>query len=195
MNIEPSYVMPIRNPLSVARSRAKLDAHRGAQEQSDLEWLVNVVPYFSRIQNANLVVIDYDNLMADPSRQLLRLAEQLRLPINDRTQQEINTFSNTFLKPGMQHSRYTIDDLQAASNINVLVRDAYGWLDRLSRDDIQSTNPDLWSAWDNLNSGVSALGPILARIDSLNRELRHAQWNPLSFVAAARDSVQRFLRK
>jgi hypothetical protein len=32
MNIEPSYVMPVRNPLSVARSRAKLDALRGVQD-------------------------------------------------------------------------------------------------------------------------------------------------------------------
>ena len=195
MNIAPSYVMPIRNPLSVARSRAKLDAHRGAQEQSDLEWLVNVVPFFSLVKDTNLVVIDYDNLMENPSAQLVRLAEQLKLPVNDRTQQEISIFANTFLKPGLQHSRYSIDDLQAASNINNLVRDAYGWLDRLSCDDIQSTSTELWSAWDKLNSGVSALGPILARMDTLDRELRHAQWNPLSFITAARNTVQRFLRK
>ena len=34
MDISPSYVMAIRNPLSVARSRAKLDAHRGQQEHA-----------------------------------------------------------------------------------------------------------------------------------------------------------------
>ena len=72
MNIAPSYVMPIRNPLSVARSRARLDTHRGTQANSDLEWLVNVVPYFDRVHDANLVVIDYDNLIENPAAQSLR---------------------------------------------------------------------------------------------------------------------------
>ena len=194
MNIAPSYVLPIRNPLSVARSRAKLDAHRGVQEQSDLEWLVNVVPYFDLVRSTNLVVVDYDKLMENPSAQLERLADHLGLPVDDRTQNEIHTFANTYVKRSLQHSRYSIEDLQSAKNINVLVRDAYCWLDRLSRDEIHSTASDLWTAWEKLNSSVAALGPILARMDSLNRELRHAQWNPFSFLVAARNTVQRFLR-
>ena len=87
-----------------------------------------------------------------------------------------------------------MDDLKSASNINVLVRDAYGWLDRLSRDDIRATSTDLWCGWNKLNSGVSALGPILARMDALNRELRYAQWNPLSFLPASWNTLQRYVR-
>ena len=194
MNILPSYVMAIRNPLSVARSREKLDAHRGVQANSDLEWLVNVVPYFDRAWNSNLVVVDYDRLVENPSAQLRRLAEQLKLPLSEQTQQDIDIFANTFLKRGLQHTQYSMDDLKSASNINVLVRDAYGWLDRLSRDDIQATSTDLWCGWNKLNSGVSALGPILARMDALNRELRYAQWNPLSFLPASWNTLQRYVR-
>ena len=194
MNILPSYVMAIRNPLSVARSRKKLDAHRGVQSNSDLEWLVNVVPYFDRVRNSNLVVVDYDRLVENPSVQLRRLAEQLNMPSSEQTQQDIDIFANTFLKRGLQHSRFSMDDLKSAGDINVLVRDAYGWLDRLSRDDIQATSTDLWCGWNELNSGVSALGPILARMDALNRELRYAQWNPLSFFAASWKTLQRYVR-
>ncbi|MFQ5633750.1 MAG: sulfotransferase family protein, partial [Gammaproteobacteria bacterium] len=131
MDISPSYVMPIRSPLSVARSRARLDSHRGGQENSDLEWLVNVVPYFERIRGANLVVVDYDRLVQHPVDQLRRMAERLNLPITDQTMRDIREFADSFLKRGLRHTRFTIDDLDRADDINVLVRDAYRWLDRL----------------------------------------------------------------
>jgi hypothetical protein len=194
MDIAPSYVMPIRNPLSVARSRAKLDAHRGVQENSDLEWLVNVVPYFDIVRDRKLVVIDYDNLMENSVAQLERLAVGLGLAITDQTRQGIETFTTTYLRPSLQHSRFSIEELQNANNINVLVRDAYCLLDHLSRDEIRSDDPGLWSSWEKLTTDLNALGPILSQTDQLNHELRLARWNPFSFVAAGRDLVQRFLR-
>ena len=195
MDISPSYVMPIRNPLSVARSRAKLDADRGHQEHSDLEWLANVVPYFNRLRGKKLAVVDYDKLMENPVQQLERVAARLELPQTDATQQEVHVFANTFLKRGLQHTRFSIDDLKTAKNINVLVRDAYCWLDQLASDDIQPAASDLWDAWEKVNVGVSALGPVLARMDTLNRELRYAQWNPLSPLPAAWKLARRLLRR
>ncbi len=195
MDISPSYVMPIRNPLSVARSRSRLDAHRGQQEHSDLEWLVNVVPYFDRVRNRNLVIVDYDKLMENPTAQLERLATRLDLPLTEQIQQEIHSFANSFLERSLQHTRFSIDDLKNAKKINVLVRDAYYWLDRLAGDEIQPTTSELWEAWDKINSGVSALGPMLARLDTLNRELRHAQWNPLSPIPAAWNLARRLMRR
>ena len=195
MDISPSYVMPIRNPLSVARSRSRLDAHRGQQEHSDLEWLVNVVPYFDRVRNRNLVIVDYDKLMENPTAQLERLATRLDLPLTEQIQQEIHSFANSFLERSLQHTRFSIDDLKNAKKINVLVRDAYCWLDRLAGDEIQPTTSELWDAWDKINSGVSALGPMLAQLDTLNRELRHAQWNPLSPIPAAWNLARRLMRR
>ena len=195
MDISPSYVMPIRNPLSVARSRSRLDAHRGQQEHSDLEWLVNVVPYFDRVRNRNLVIVDYDKLMENPTAQLERLATRLDLPLTEQIQQEIHSFANSFLERSLQHTRFSIDDLKNAKKINVLVRDAYYWLDRLAGDEIQPTTSELWDAWDKINSGVSALGPMLAQLDTLNRELRHAQWNPLSPIPAAWNLARRLMRR
>lgn len=195
MNIAPSYVMPIRNPLSVARSRARLDDHRGQQENSDLEWLVNVVPYFDRVRGEKLAVVDYDRLMDDPVAQLGRLATQLDLPPTEQRQREIQRFANEFLKPGLQHTHYSIDDLKDAKNINVLVRNAYCWLDRLASDEISPTATNLWDDWATIQADVFALGPILARLDVLARECRHARWNPLSPIPAAWKTMRRLIRR
>lgn len=195
MDIAPSYVMPIRNPLSVALSRAKLDVRRGQQTNSDLEWLVNVVPYFARVRAENLVVVDYDRLIQDPVAQLERLAARLDLPLTDRTRQDIREFENNFLKRRLQHTRFSIVDLKNSPTINGLVRDAYCWLDRLAGDEIPTTSTELWDAWEKVAAGVVALGPILARLDTLNRELRHAQWNPLSMFPAAWMAFRRLRRR
>lgn len=195
MGITPSFVMPVRNPLSVARSRSKLDAHRGQQENSDLEWLTNVVPYFDRVRHRNLVIVDYDKVIENPVAQLERLANKLELPLTDQTNQEIHTFATTFVKRNLQHARFSIDDLKSAKTINALVREAYCWLDRLAGDEIQPTAPELWNAWDKINFGVSALSPILSRLDTLNRELRYAQWNPLSPISATWSLACRLMRR
>jgi len=195
MDISPSYVLPIRNPLSVARSRAKLDAHRGQHGHSDLEWLANVVPYFDRLRTDTLAVIDYDRLMADPVAQLERLALRLHLAISTQSRENIHAFATSFLKPGLQHTRFSIDELKAAETINVLVRDAYCWLDRLATDEIEPTDQALGEAWRVINSRVSDLGPILSRLDSLNSELRRSQWNPLSPTPAAWKKLRPLLRR
>jgi len=195
MNIAPSYVMPIRNPLSVARSRAKLDSHRGQQENSDLEWLANVVPYFDHVQGGTLAVLDYDKLMGDPVAQLQRLTMRLELPPYAQREQEIQVFAHEFLKPGLQHTRYSIEDLDDAANINVLVRNAYRWLDALANDEVSATADELWTDWARIQADVYALGPILERLDVLARERRHAQWNPLSPIPAAWQLLRRLMRR
>jgi len=195
MNIAPSYVMPIRNPLSVARSRAKLDSHRGTQENSDLEWLANVVPYFDRVQNGRLAVVDYDRLMESPVAQLQRLTAKLQLPPSDERAREIQRFAQEFLKPGLQHTRFSIGDLENAAKINILVRRAYRWLDCLASDELSPADDKLWKDWATLQADVFTLGPILARLDVLARERRFAQWNPFSPIPAAWNMMQRLMRR
>ena len=48
--ITPGYVMALRNPLGVADSRANLDMFHGYRNKSDLEWLVQVLPYIDRLR-------------------------------------------------------------------------------------------------------------------------------------------------
>jgi hypothetical protein len=195
MGIEPSYVMPIRNPLSVARSRARLDAHRGSQENSDLEWLVNVVPYFHLVRDTHLVVVDYDRLMADPVSQLQRLAKGLDLPLTETGQAGIDTFTRQFLRPGLQHTRFSIEALLADEDINYLLRRAYSLLDRLATDELDSSAESLWNQWAQINAGLDALRPVLSRVDALENELRRAQWNPLSPLPATWNLAKKLWEK
>jgi len=195
MGMEPSYVMPVRNPLSVARSRARLDAHRGSQENSDLEWLVNVVPYFRLVRDSRLVVIDYDRLMAEPPAQLRRLAARLDLPETESSREGIDTFTREFLRPGLQHTRFSIEELMKDKRINPLLRQAYRLLDQLATDEMDGAADALWAQWAAVEAGVEELRPVLARLDMLEGQLRRAQWNPFSPVPAAISLGKKLLEK
>jgi hypothetical protein len=194
MSIEPSYVLPIRNPLSVARSRAKLDDHRGHQANSDLEWLVNVVPHLHLVRGRRWVVVDYDRLVSQPTLELTRLQESLGLPSSETTQQAIDRFANQFIRGDLRHTRFTIDELQEDERVHHLVRRAYTLLDTLTGAAPETATEAFWKDWAEVERGVAQLGPILERLDALEQARRFAQWNPLSPIAALWATYKRLIR-
>ena len=177
--IDTRYLMAIRNPLSVARSRARLDPWRGTQEQSDLEWLVNVVPYFRHVGERPFVVADFDLFMADPAAQLQRIARGLDLQLTAEVQASVKAFGDEFLDPSLRHSRHGADDLEHDARVNDLTRTAYRWLYRLATDDVDPASPAIWQEWQRIEEQVSALAPVLRHIDHVADNLRFARWNPL----------------
>jgi len=186
LGLEDRYVVALRNPLSVARSRLRLDPHRGTQEKSDLEWLVNVVPYFELARGHVTVVVDYDNVMADPTAELERLARGLGQPLGDRVQRGIAVYRDEFLVPGIRHSRFSIEELDRDSKIHPLARDAYRWLFRLCTDQVAFDDAELWKDWRRIAGAVRDLAPVLRHCDRLEAELRAAQQSllgPLQAIA------------
>lgn len=180
LDLDVRYVLALRNPLSVAASRGKLDPRRGRQQKSDLEWLVNVVPYFRRARSRPLVAVDFDALLADPAGQLARITEILALPPADTV--DIAAYAEEFLRPGMRHSRFTADDL--ADRADPLVHDAYRWLHGLASDAVTIDEPALWDDWTRIERAVATLAGALDQLDHVEGELRRAKRHPLGALQA-----------
>lgn len=176
MGIEPSFAFAYRNPLSVAHSREKLDRFRGRLEHNNLEWLVNVVPYFRRLQGYPLAVVDYDRLMSEPAAQLDRLAERLQIPVDAEARAGIDAFANEFLRSDLRHTHFTDDDLKRDDRLHPLVRRAALLLSALARDELSIEDPALWRQWQEIEAELWSLAPLLRLIDHLQKELRHARW-------------------
>ncbi len=171
MDIEPCYVLALRNPLSVARSRAALDRRRGRQEASDLEWLVSVVPFLRQTRPHPLVVVDYDRLMDSPREQLERLGNKLRLPDTPERRQGIEEFAGKFLRPGLRHTRYTEEDL-VSSPANRVTLDAYRLLQQLAEDRLKPDDSTFWQAWETIESRLQDMAPVLRLLDQVEAERR-----------------------
>jgi hypothetical protein len=177
--VDAAYLMAIRNPLSVARSRARLDPWRGTQEKSDLEWLVNIVPYFRQVRGRPLVVVDFDRFMSDPAAQLRRIADRLALPTTGETGAAIAAYAGAFLDPALRHSRHEVAELDGDARVNPLTRQAYRWLYRLARDEADPQSPETWQEWRAIEEQLAALAPVLHHIDRIEGRLWTARLNPL----------------
>ena len=187
------YVVALRNPLSVARSRIRLNPQRGRQVWSDLEWLVNVVPYFHLCRGQPVSVVDFDRLMADPRQQLERIGRDLSLSMGKETRAGIETYARDFVQPGMPRSRFSRADLEAHPQVNHWVAEGYGLLDRVANDEMSIDDPEFWSRWASLQTAVEHLRPLLDEFDHMRGRLARAQWNPVSPAPAIRQ-VWRDLR-
>jgi hypothetical protein len=183
--LDAAFVVAARNPLSVARSRAALDAARGVQEKSDLEWLVNVVPYFRQMAEHPFVVVDYDLLMDDPEAQLERVATRLGLPLDASARAGIRAYADGFLDADRRHTRFSVDDLEKGERLNPLVRDAYRWLYRLASDEISPDARELWDDWARLEATLAAMAPLLRHVDRLEGELARRRFHPWTALRAA----------
>ena len=182
-HVDPSWVVASRNPLSVSRSRRKLDRLRGVQEKSDLEWLVSVVPYFHRITSQPCVVVDFDRLMHDPSAQLMRIAEALDLSVDGGVREAVRSYTETFLVDGMRHTLFDPDEVASDSRIHPLTRDAFGWLYKLSADEIRLDDPAFREAWARIEQSLHAQSSVLRYVDRLVAELREAEVRGLRGIA------------
>ena len=110
LDVDECYLVVIRNPRSVAISLL----HRQGMDAvtAHLLWLVYVVPYLGKIANRPFVVTDYDLVMADPRRQLERIARCLRLPLDGSEEAGIEQFASAFLDPALRHSFFDVSDFE-----------------------------------------------------------------------------------
>ncbi len=184
LNIEPSFVIALRNPLSVARSRARLDPRRGHQAVSDLEWLVSIVPYLGRTRPYRLCVVDYDQLIDQPVAELSRLAQELQLPPDLAPLERIEAYADEFLDRGLRHTRFSSDDLNSAPDLNPVVRDAYRLLLELAAGSPASGDDAFWQRWQLIEKRVAELAPMLSLIDARERERCRLMLNPLGPLQA-----------
>jgi hypothetical protein len=155
LEVDECYLVVIRNPRSVATSliqRQGMDA-----VTAHMLWLVYVVPYLSKIANRPFIVTDYDMVMADPRRQLERIARGLNIPLNDTSKAGIEQFARNFLDPNLRHSFFNVSDFEADLNLPPLTREAYLWLRQLATDRTGTDSPRFWSAWEASRKAVQRL--------------------------------------
>jgi hypothetical protein len=155
LEVDQSYLLVIRNPRSVALS---LQQRHGMDAQTAHRlWLVYVVPYLSEIATLPFVVADYDLVMAEPRKQLERIARGLEIPLNAANQRGIEDFAGDFLDPDLRHSFFDEADFDLDPNLRPLTREAYLWLRQLATDRIGADSPRLWSAWERSRKSVQRL--------------------------------------
>jgi len=165
LKISDSYVIAVRNPISVARSLAARDMF--AAEKSYLLWLEHLLPSIAETSSKPRVVVDYDQLMNSPIPELNRIATALKITTDDSIFRKITEFASDFVTPDLRHSQYHLHDLDHDEAVSVACRSAFSWLSKLARDEMPIMSEELSHAWRGIESALLSLVPIYHYVDTL----------------------------
>ena len=98
-------------------------------------WLGYITTSLIHSAGYNRIVVDYDELMRDPEKQLRRTAEGLNLKF-DAGSPEFIEYKESFLSESLRHTSFGIDDLTANDEIPPKIAELYVLLKRTAMDEI-----------------------------------------------------------
>ncbi len=197
LGIAESYVLIIRNPMSVARSLKV--RNQFALEKSYLLWLEHSVEAYTHTCGMPRVVVDYDALMAHPAEQLRRIAERLALPLDPAVEDAIKDYSYGFLDSRLRHSAFEPTDIYLDSHAPDLVSNTYDVLRQVALDQLDADSKEVQSALSSARSGLEGFSPFFlysdlleAERDSIRRELEEVRDKSIQLtgeVARLREAI------
>lgn len=180
-----SYVIALRNPLSVADSLTKRDGLE--KEKSHLLWLEHLMNALQHSQDARRVFVDYDHFLADAPTALASLSEHLELEVD---QDALQVYQKDFLDPALSHAAYTVADLASAPSCPPLVRDIYTSLHNIALTSPTWQASEAATACTLWQTRMSELVPMLALIDRLDDQQERTKQTIKAQNAMLVESIQ-----
>lgn len=196
-NCEDRYVITLRNPLSVAASVINGSPHRGAgagPTHLHLIWLLHMLGALEPLMAGKpAVIVDYDCVLAEPVKELQRIAHGLNLPASPKNQQAMEAYGKEFLNRGLRHSVFSPDDVQKNPLVPPLVVDAYTLLLAAARDELAPASEEFRSRWRALAAQVGNLKSVFDYLDHLDRKLTRRRAVAIALYRHMPLSLKRFV--
>jgi len=171
LQLDVSYVIAVRNPLSVAKS---LEARNQLpHEKSHYLWLEHILPSVLLTRGARRVLVDYDLLLDNPQQQVARMA----LGLDSRPDPvSLAEFSRDFLDIRMRHSGYKPEDVFESPLVPNPVRTAVMLLADVAADRLSLDSEEVSRVLENLAeqmAGMSQAMNYLLRLDNIITGMSH----------------------
>ena len=112
LGVQPSYVIAVRNPLSIATSLQRCGL--ADKESGFVLWLENMFGVIGETLESPRAFVDYDELFGHAPKELLRIANTLKLPPGPRQSQNIADFAENFLSENLRGCSHNLEQLRAA---------------------------------------------------------------------------------
>lgn len=152
LQLNVSYVIAIRNPISVARSLGRRDNF--PPEKCHYLWLDHVLPSVLLTQGAPRVLVDYDLLLADPKKQIGRIAIQLGLG-RSLDPARLTDFTQNFLDNRLRHTNFDPEDVFHDPVVPAPVITAAKVLSRVATDTLSLDSRYVAEVFESLSRQVS----------------------------------------
>lgn len=158
LQLNASYVIVCRNPLSVARSLAKRNGFE--LEKGYYLWLEHVRESLVETEKQSRIVVDYDLFLDDPAIQLRRIAQVLELNF-DPGNSNLAEFLAGFVESSLRHNLYRIEDLPLDQALPPAVVELYKATLALASDTLAFDDAGFKSLLERLTAEACDLYPAL----------------------------------
>jgi GT2 family glycosyltransferase/glycosyltransferase involved in cell wall biosynthesis len=166
-----SYVIALRNPLSVAQSLHERNGF--SKRRAYLLWLIHQVQSVARTKGKPRVCVDFDLLIENPDTQLGRMATSLDL--TPPSKDSLEAYTSNFLSRELRHSRFSDEDVRIEPELSALGQRAYEILHRwASDDDVASVKID--RAMRQIEKRLLEISPILSELDVLEAQVHQERY-------------------
>ena len=136
--IPVKYVIPVRNPISVA---ASLKKRNGMELGLGIQlWLAYVLASFRYSDGETRVVVDYDALLEDSSREISRISSALHLPLDEEKRHH---FQEEFLDHSLRHTAVDLQSLRRNPECPEMAGDLYELLLKVAADELILESPEV----------------------------------------------------
>ncbi len=175
-NIQDHYIIALRNPLAAAQSYQKLTGT--PLEVGLLLWLMHLLPAIDDTHGRKRIVVSYELLLQQPQAELTRMQKNLALT-SLCNQDNIDAYVNEFLDKDLHHYAFDNRDLKLhpAAAVTPLCAQAYEFLLRLARDEIQFDSEEFFSLWQEIKTELEKIYPIYCYIDMLLKQNKQLEKN------------------
>lgn len=187
LELPASYVITVRNPLSVARSLEKRD--QLPAEKCHYLWLEHVVSSLRFTQRAPRVVVDYDRFLDDPAEQLARIAQALGFE-GGIDPARLAEFTSAFLEADLRHARFEREDVGEDPSVPTVVREAVALLTGLTADKVSLESKEFARTFDDLSRQMDGLAPAMNYLHRLDIAIAGAE-KEAQVAALKRDLQER----
>jgi hypothetical protein len=195
---EISYIIACRNPLSSAKSMQKRDGFDIVK--GCYIWLGYITASLIYSSGYNRIVVDYDELMKNPEKQLGRTAERLNLKF-DAESPEFIEYKESFLSESLRHTSFGISDLAANAEVPPKIAELYVLLKRIAMDEISIDGIEAAAKINKIYSWMEELRSTLlymqAQFDALLYLKKESDKKDAKIAELTRDlaATSSFLRK
>ena len=170
LDLDDSYVIAVRNPLSVANSLLKRNDM--PLEAGILLWAKHMSGILRGTQGKRRVVVDYDLMLESPSHQIKRIASALSLPFDESSQQRLDLFENKFINQNLRHHQVSLTKLKRSELVPDFVKHAYDWMLKLAKDEVEFSDAGLEEFWQGFEEVCGAFNAGYRYIDRLAMSLQ-----------------------
>jgi GT2 family glycosyltransferase/glycosyltransferase involved in cell wall biosynthesis len=165
LDLGDSYVVVVRNPISVARSLAARNGFHPAK--SHLLWLLHTLEAWSHTAGRRRVFVDFDALVADPGACMRRVARGLGIGLSAKRRSRLEEFARDFVEERLRHSRFEDSDVALDADAPALSRRAFAALSALARGGARDGDPALERERSEIAEAIASLRPLFEHVERL----------------------------